>query len=158
MIIIGIDPGYDRLGVAVIEKDTHSKKERHLYSDCLQTLSTDCFEDRLLSIGKQLETIIEKFNPSEVALESLYFNTNQKTAINVAGVRGIILYIAKKYKINTTEYTPIQIKSAVGGSGRASKKEVEMMIQNLLTLPKKKRLDDEYDAIAVALTHSACIR
>jgi len=156
MRIIGIDPGYERLGIAVIEKETG--KETLVYSDCFQTDAKLSFHERLFLLGKELERVITTHKPSHLALENVFFNTNQKTAMDVAAVRGVILYVAKTNSLETFEYTPPQIKSAVGGSGRASKKEVATMLHHLVEIEKDIRLDDEYDAIAVALTHSAIHR
>lgn len=156
MKIIGIDPGYDRLGIAVIEKNSH--KEVLLHSECFQTDASLAFYERLHLVGERLNTLIQEFSPEHVALENIFFNTNQKTAMDVAAVRGVILYTATRNGLTPYEYTPPQIKSAVGGSGRASKKEVEGMLHHLIAIPQSVRLDDEYDAIAVALTHSACVR
>lgn len=156
MKIIGIDPGYERLGIAVIEKDRN--KETLLYSECFQTDASLSFHERLFLLGEHLTTVIKTHTPRQLALENVFFNTNQKTAMDVAAVRGVILFVARQNRLDTFEYTPPQIKAAVGGNGRATKKEVEVMLRLLITIPIKKRLDDEYDAIAVALTHSAIHR
>ncbi|MBL4644727.1 MAG: crossover junction endodeoxyribonuclease RuvC [Candidatus Pacebacteria bacterium] len=153
MKIIGIDPGYERLGIAVVEKTT--QKELLLYSQCFQTDSKLPFHERLLLLGEELQSVITKHKPDHLALENIFFNTNQKTAMDVAAVRGVILYVARSKNVQTFEYTPPQIKAAVGGSGRASKKEVASMLHHLIDINKEIRYDDEYDAIAVALTHSA---
>jgi len=153
---MGIDPGYERLGIAVIEKE--SGKESLIHSECFQTDAALSFHERLHLLGEQLETIIKKHKPKHLALENVFFNTNQKTAMDVAAVRGVILYVARTNNLETFEYSPPQIKSAVGGSGRANKKEVATMLHHLITINKEIRLDDEYDAIAVALTHSAINR
>lgn len=159
MKIIGIDPGYERLGIAVIEKNGNgSGKETLLHSECFQTASSLPFHERLLRIGEHLEELLTTHSPTYLALENVFFNTNQKTAMDVAAVRGVLIYLAKTHNVEVVEYTPPQIKAAVGGSGRASKKEVETMLHHLVTIDKKVRFDDEYDAIAVALTHSACVR
>lgn len=156
MKIIGIDPGYERLGIAVIEK--HNGKEILLHSECFQTAASLSFHKRLLLLGERLSTVITTYIPEHLALENVFFNTNQKTAMDVAAVRGVILFIGKQNGLETFEYTPPQIKAAVGGNGKASKKEVEAMLHLLITIPIRKRFDDEYDAIAVALTHSAIHR
>ena len=156
MKIIGIDPGYERLGIGIIEKG--SGKETFIFSECFQTDPQLPYHERLFVIGEHLSTILEQHTPSHLALENVFFNTNQKTAMDVAAVRGVILYIGRKYGLDIFEYTPPQIKSAVAGSGKASKQNVATMIEHLISIPVKKRLDDEYDAIAVALTHSAIHR
>jgi len=156
MRIIGIDPGYERLGIAVVEKE--NGKESLIHSECFQTDTKLSFHERLQLLGEQLENVIKKHKPEHLALENIFFNTNQKTAMDVAAVRGVILYVARSNGLETFEYSPPQIKSAVGGSGRADKKEVAAMLHHLIDINKKISLDDEYDAIAVALTHSAIHR
>lgn len=156
MRILGIDPGYERLGLAIIEKTTG--KETLVYSECFQTDASLPFHERLLLVGEALSRVITEYSAEHLALENVYFNTNQKTAMDVAAVRGVALYIGRSFGLETFEYTPPQIKSAVGGSGRADKKEVAAMLHHLIDINKEIRLDDEYDAIAVALTHSAIHR
>lgn len=157
MRILGIDPGYERLGVAVIER-IHGK-DLLVFSDCVRTSATRPFNERLLEIGTAVESIIDSYAPDALAYERLYFNTNQKTAMGVAEVRGVISFVCSKAGLPVHEYTPPQIKMALSGWGRASKTQVADMVHRLIALPdKKKRLDDEYDAIAVALTHLAHTR
>jgi crossover junction endodeoxyribonuclease RuvC len=156
MRILGIDPGYERLGIAVLEKES---SENHLvFSECFKTPATLPFPDRLLLVGKEVEKVIQKFNPEHLAIENVYFNTNQKTAMHIGEVRGAILYIAKANGIGIFQYTPPQIKVAVAGSGLGSKKDVTAMLHRLIKINKEIRHDDEYDAIAVAVTHSAIYR
>lgn len=150
MRVLAIDPGYDRLGIAVVEKT--NGKETVLYSDCLQTNKQAPYEDRLFELGIALETIITEYTPSVFACETLFFAKNQKTAIDVAGSRGMFFYIARKHGLPICEYKPNQIKIAVTGYGQSDKKQVIAMVSRLVQLQEKKRLDDEYDAIAVALT------
>jgi crossover junction endodeoxyribonuclease RuvC len=153
-IILGIDPGYGRLGVAVIEK-TSSKKEKVLYSACIETEAKTSIYERLLEIGNQTSSILDKFKPDEVALETLFIAKNQKTGMRVAEARGIIIYEILKRKIPVFEYSPLEIKSAVTGDGTSDKTRMIKMVHLLVEISKKISLDDEYDAIAVALTHSA---
>jgi len=158
MRVIAIDPGYERLGLAVLEKNIgkNGGKETVLYSDCFQTPKTDLFVERLHAIGAELCKIIEKFSPEALAIESLYFTNNQKTAMHVAEVRGVLMYEAINHKLIFAEYTPAQIKNAVTGDGRADKKQIYSMVTKLVTIEKKIRLDDEYDAIAIGITFLAC--
>jgi crossover junction endodeoxyribonuclease RuvC len=162
MNLLSIDPGYERMGVAVLQKGTNNK-HRLIYSDCWKTSAKLPFNERLLILGEKLELTIKEHVPSVFAVEKLFFETNQKTAMNVAEVRGMLLYIAGKYKLTIFEYTPLQIKVAVAGHGKASKNEVMKMTSLLVDLPKKAKSpprrdparagqDDEYDAIAVGLT------
>jgi crossover junction endodeoxyribonuclease RuvC len=157
MKILGIDPGYDRLGIAVIEKSARLK-EAVLYSNCLQTSSKESIYDRLKKIGVEMARILDEFKPDQVALETLFISNNQKTGMRVAEARGIIIYEAVKRNIPIFEYSPMEIKSAVSGDGTSDKARMIKMVELLVVLPDKKAQDDEYDAIAVALTHSSRTR
>ena len=150
MKIIAIDPGYERLGIAVLEKN--GPKEELVFSECLKTSAKIDHAERLKLIGEELEKIIKKFKPSALAIETLFFSKNQKTAMQVSEARGVILSIIAKNKIKLCEFTPAQIKKAVTGDGKADKKAVEKMICLLLGLKKSPRLDDASDALAIALT------
>ena len=156
MRIIGIDPGYERLGISVIEKTTG--KELLIHSECFQTSAKLSFHERLHLVGDAIQRVITEHAPIHMAIENVFFNTNQKTAMDVAAVRGVLLYVGRANGLETFEYTPPQIKSAVAGSGRASKQDITTMLHHLIKIEKKIKLDDEYDAIAVALTHSAIHR
>jgi crossover junction endodeoxyribonuclease RuvC len=151
MKVLGIDPGYERLGIAVLEK-SEKGKDSLLYSNCFITSSKESFGERLLKIGDEVERIIKKYNPNVLATEQLYFNTNQKTAMNVAEVRGVINYVSQKNNLSFFEYSPLQIKNAVSGYGRSTKDQVAKMVPRLIEIRKEIKLDDEYDAIAVGLT------
>jgi crossover junction endodeoxyribonuclease RuvC len=158
MRVLGIDPGFERLGVAVLEKEKGGK-EVLLFSECFKTSKQLEFTERLKLIGEELETIISKYKPTHLGIETLYFETNKTTAMRVAEVRGAVLYLAGKYGMKICEYTPLQIKSAVTGYGKADKKAVMMIVPKLIKIDaSKKMIDDELDAIAVALTTSACER
>lgn len=152
MKIIGIDPGYDRLGIAVIEHNIL------LHSECFTTSAKDSFHVRLASIGQRVEELITEYSPDAMALESLFVTNNQKTAMKVAEARGVISYCAARKDIPVHEYTPPQIKVAVTGHGGTDKTGVMKMIPLLIKMNKKKALDDEYDAIAVALTCAAYLK
>jgi crossover junction endodeoxyribonuclease RuvC len=159
MKILAIDPGYDRCGVAILEKKQGSKEVVRC-SACIQTDVKKNFEERLNEIHARCKHLLEEYSPTVVVLERLYFNTNQKTAIRVAEVRGMLIQLAHEYGARVYEYTPPQVKLAVAGSGRASKKDVGRMVQLLVSLPSspEPRLDDEFDAIALGLTHIALAR
>lgn len=154
MKIIAIDPGYERLGVAVLEKKPKNK-EVLLFSECFKTSARLPFASRLFEIGKEIERIITIYKPTALATETLFFNSNQKTAMNVSETRGVITYEAMRHGLQFYEYTPLQIKVAVTGSGRADKKQVISMICRLVEISKKISHDDEYDAIACGLTFFA---
>jgi len=153
MRILGIDPGYERLGVAVVEKK--KGKETLVYSSCFKTPSTDAFPKRLHAIGKEIERVIKEHKPEVLSIETLFFNTNQKTAMRVAETRGVIIHEASRGGLLIHEYTPLQIKIAITGYGRAHKDQLAFMINKLLSIDMTKKIDDECDAIAAALTHSA---
>lgn len=153
MKIIGIDPGYDRLGIAIVEKPEKGK-EAVLHSECFTTSSTEPIHERLLKIGIRIAEVLEEFKPETAAIETLFITKNQKTAMRVAEARGIIMYEAAKRNIPVNEYSPMEIKTAVTGDGTSDKVRIIKMVHLLVDIPKKK-IDDEYDAIAVALTCAA---
>jgi crossover junction endodeoxyribonuclease RuvC len=151
MIILGIDPGYDRVGIAVIQNKSL------LHSECFLTSAKDDFHTRLKNIGQRTKEIIEKYSPNILAIESLFITKNHKTAMKVAEARGVISYEAILADMGIHEYSPPQIKVAVTGHGGSDKSQIIKMIPLLIKMQKKKTLDDEYDAIAVALTCQAHI-
>lgn len=147
--VLAIDPGYDRVGVAIIDDE---KKPSLIFSECITTNAKDSISARIYTIGVRIAQLIETYHPSALAIEKLYFTTNQKTAMAVAESRGVVLYEAYKNNLFVFEYTPIEIKIAVTGYGKATKENVHTMVQKLISLTEKKRLDDEIDAIAIGLT------
>ena len=169
MKIIAIDPGYERLGVAILEKNPY-EKEKVIFSECFKTSAKDNFNIRLREVGKHMREVIEKYKPEALAIETLYFTTNQKTAIAVAEARGVILYEAALEELSIYEYTPLQIKIAVTGYGRSDKKGVISMVRKLVDIEEKGRVskdgtrpdfaksDDEFDAIAIGLCCLASMR
>jgi crossover junction endodeoxyribonuclease RuvC len=156
MKIIGIDPGYDRIGIAIIEKKSQKEKEVLLHSECFTTSKKTEIYDRLKEVGLRIRALIEEHRPDMLAMETLFITKNQKTAMHVSEARGIIAYEARLQNIPIFEYTPPQIKVAVTGHGHSDKVQVIKMIPLLVKMTTGKRLDDEYDAIAVALTCAAC--
>jgi len=156
-IILGIDPGYERCGFAVLERN-EGGTENLLFSSCFMTPAGVPFPDRLVQIGKECKRLLAVYHPTLCALEKVYFTSNQKTAMRVAEVRGMLLFLAAAQGIPLCEYTPNEIKVAVAGDGRGSKEQVTYMIPRLVRLIHEVRYDDEYDAIAVALTASAISR
>jgi len=151
MRVLAVDPGYDRLGVAVVAHGPNRRDEL-LFSDCVKTSRDQPLELRLVTIGSQLETLLTQYAPDACALERLYFHSNKKTALSVAEAMGVVRYIAAKHKLSTYEYTPLQVKTAVTGDGRADKRQVMHMVGQLVPIKKPIRYDDEFDAIAVGLT------
>lgn len=160
MKILGIDPGYERCGIAIIEKDSHiqGNKETVLFSSCLRTSPSLSLEKRLHSIGTEIESLIKKFHPDCAAIEELYFAKNTKTAMQVAEARGVIRYVLENNNLPCIEYHPNTIKIAITGHGGADKTAISDMIPRLVVLDTTKKIDDELDAIAVALTHAAHMR
>lgn len=152
--IIGIDPGFDRLGVCIVDKE--GTKETLIFSTCITTSRKDSFEKRLHTIADSLESVLQKYSPLELAIETLFFTNNQKTIITVAEVRGICIYLAYRYGAELFEYSPPQIKLAITGYGKATKEDIAIMVPKILKKPLPiHTIDDEIDAIAIALTHSA---
>jgi crossover junction endodeoxyribonuclease RuvC len=156
MRVLAFDPGYDRLGVAVLERV--NKKEHLVYSHCVVTDRDSAIADRLMVIGDAVAALIELYTPSIVALETLFFNKNIKTGIAVAEVRGIILYLARHHTCTVMEFSPQQIKIAVTGYGKSDKRAVTDMVKRLIPEVPHTALDDEYDAIAVGITALAHAR
>jgi crossover junction endodeoxyribonuclease RuvC len=156
MRIIGIDPGYDRLGLAIVER-LPGEKEKLIYSECFTTDSKQEIYNRLLNIGLKVRSIIEEYKPQALAIETLFITKNQKTAMRVSEARGIISYEALLAQIPVYEYTPLQIKMAITGDGKSDKTSIMKMLPLLIKINSKKDkiIDDEYDAIATALTHFA---
>lgn len=153
MNIIALDPGYDRLGVAVLE--INNGNETLLYSACITTSRDDTFETRLLSAADQFKELCEKYEPREVAIESVFFTKNQKTAMNVSRMIGALILEAKRNRLGVFEYSPPEIKQAVTGNGASSKDEVMRIVPMLVALDHTPTLDDEWDAISVGLAHAA---
>lgn len=151
MRIISIDPGYERLGIAVIEKQPR-QKETLVYSDCFQTDKKLAHAERLALISKEITRVLAEFAPEALSVETLLFSVNQKTALKVAEVRGVILSLAALHGLNIFEYGPGQIKVAVTGYGKSDKDQIIAMIPRLIKIEKEIKHDDEYDAIAIGLT------
>ncbi len=155
MKILAIDPGFERVGIAILEK-TNSKKDLLVYSSCFKTKANIPFSERIKNIGLEIEKIIKKYKPEILAIEKLYFTTNQKTVMGVSEARGVIIYVASKNNLVIYEYTPPQIKVAVTGYGKANKENVMSMVPKLIEIKEKINSDDELDAIAIGLTCLAC--
>jgi len=150
MRVISVDPGYDRVGVAVIE--LIGGTENLLHSCCIETQKDQLFTDRLLYIGETLTSLLHTYSPDALAIETLFFNKNQKTAIKVSQVRGAVIFIALKANCKIFEFGPQEIKIAVTGYGKSDKTAVIDMVKRLLPQAPPSALDDEYDAIAVGIT------
>ncbi len=152
MRILGIDPGLATVGYGVI--DYVNGSFRTVAYGAVETKPGIDIEYRLESVYKSICDIINKYHPTDMAIEELFFNTNQKTAIAVAEARGVIMLAAVKNKLTVFEYTPLQVKQAVVGYGRADKKQVMTMTTMLLNLQKPPKFDDTADALAIAICHA----
>jgi crossover junction endodeoxyribonuclease RuvC len=150
MKVIALDPGYERLGIAIIEKQ--NKKDVLLHSECFQTDKKEDHSKRLFAIYKRLKELIEEHQPEYGALETLFFAKNQKTALKVAEARGVILAVYESYNLKIFEYAPVTIKISVTGYGKSDKTAITKMIPLLVKIDKKIKFDDEFDAIAVGIT------
>lgn len=155
MKILGIDPGFERLGIAIVEKDSKTKKDVLLFSECFKTSSKLEFGERLMLIGEEIQKIIKIYKPELLSIETLFLTTNQKTVMKVAEARGVIIYEAKKAGLRIFEASPPQIKMSITGYGKADKKQIIKMVRMLIRIDSIKSSDDELDAIAIALTASA---
>jgi len=149
MIIIGIDPGTAATGYGIIKKE--EDRCRCLSYGVIETFSGSKQEDRLQKINTELSALIKKYHPNVLAVESLYFFKNSRTAIPVSQAKGVILMVASQKKLPVFEYTPLQAKMATVGYGRAEKKQVQEMVKIILGLDEKPRPDDASDALAIAI-------
>ena len=152
--IIGIDPGLATTGVRVL--DVKGSKELPVYSSCIITSKNDTMSVRLKDIFNELSLLIKKFEPDCLAIEELFFSSNTKTAISVGHARGVLMLAGSMNNLKIYEYTPLEIKQAVVGYGRATKKQVKYMLKIILNtgddfFPNK---DDAWDAMAVSLCHA----
>lgn len=153
MKILGIDPGIERLGWGFIEKTQYGIKR--LDSGVKRTLKTKRESERLWEIYEFLDAMIQKEKPEVLATEKLFFSKNVKTALIIGEVRGLILALSAKHSLTLKEFAPLEVKLAVCGYGRAEKTSVAHMVRLMLQLPQNKLLDDETDALALAIAASA---
>lgn len=151
MVILGIDPGYAIVGYGVVE--VKSSRYRPLEHGAITTKATQDFHQRLEVIYNSVTAILKKWKPDAVSIEKLFFQNNQKTAIQVAEARGVILLAVQKAGVLIAEYTPLQVKQAVTGYGQAQKPQVMEMTKRLLCLTEMPKLDDTCDALAMAICH-----
>ncbi len=151
MLILGIDPGLATVGYGLIEK-TGNKYKCYEY-DVIRTEADKPNVNRLEKIYNELSNIIREFNPDHMAVEELFFNKNVKTAILVGQARGVILLAGSQSGLQVSEYTPLQVKQAVVGYGRARKEQVQEMVRSLLNLADIPKPDDAADALAVSICH-----
>lgn len=152
MRILGIDPGIGRTGWGIV--DVQNTKLQVQKFGCIETLPNSDLEKRLLTLHEQITAILHKEEPDTLAIEELFFNTNAKTAMIVGQARGVVLLTAAQKGIPISIYTPLQVKIAVTGYGRAEKKQVGQMVKTLLGLESIPKPDDTADALAIAITHA----
>ena len=152
MRILGVDPGYAIVGVGTV--DYEGNRFRVVEYGAITTQAGEDMFDRLKKIYDEMMELLERVKPDAMAIEELFFQNNQKTAINVAQARGIIVLAAKNHGIPIFEYTPLQVKQAVVGYGKADKNQVQQMTKAILNLEKIPKPDDTADALAIAVCHA----
>ena len=155
MRVLGIDPGYAIVGFAVV--DFEGGRFRLADMGAVTTEADMPFEARLKAIYLDMCQLISTYKPQEISIEKLFFNTNQKTAIDVAQARGVTILPAIMQGLPIYEYTPLQVKSSIVGYGRAEKKQVQEMVRSMLHLKEVPKPDDTADAVALAITHGLSI-
>jgi crossover junction endodeoxyribonuclease RuvC len=149
-IILGIDPGFGRVGYGIVAKDKKGEWKALGYG-CIETSSKKSFVERIAEIHKELLKIIAAYKPTRMAVEELFFFKNVKTAIEVGQARGVILLTGVEADLPIDEFTPLQVKQAMTGYGRAEKGQMQKMVAMTLGIKEKIKSDDAADALAVAL-------
>ncbi len=152
MVILGIDPGIGRCGWSIVTYE--ASKLKVIDYGCIETEANTKIEDRLLIIDREIKRLIKKHNPDVLSIEDLFFGTNSKTALVVGQARGVILLSAGESKLPVAVYTPLQVKMALTGYGRADKNQIAQMVKIILKLQTIPKIDDTTDALAIALTHA----
>lgn len=153
MVILGLDPGTATTGYGIISTNGKSAPVKVLDFGVISTAPTCPMPERLLKIHKSLKKLILEYKPTAVSIEEIFFNTNDKTAVVVSQARGVLLLTCKMLNRKVLEYTPLQVKCALVGYGRAEKMQVQKMVAQCLKLKSIPRPDDAADALALALTH-----
>lgn len=156
MIILGVDPGTATTGYGLIKKE--GQKHTLIKYGCILTPAKTPLHDRLDKIFEELSDIIDEHRPEHVAVEELFFASNSKTAIAVGQARGVILLAGKKKNCQIFEYTPLEVKMALTGYGRADKNQIQQMVKALLSLSDIPKPDDAADALAIAICHAQSYR
>ena len=152
MLILGVDPGIGRTGWGVVEIQKGKVKAQGY--GCVETLANSELVGRLLTLYRTLEEIIDEYKPDALAVEELFFNTNAKTALIVGHARGVIILVGGTKELPVASYTPLQVKMALTGYGRADKTQIGQMVKTILSLQTIPKPDDTADALAIALTHA----
>lgn len=149
--VLGIDPGTATTGWAILEEK--NGKTSPLAYGHISTCKRNCDDKRILEISENLKEIIKKYKPQEASVEEIFFFKNQKTVITVSQARGAILLTLRQNNVKVSNYTPLQVKQALTGYGRAEKKQMQLMTKEILNLEKLPTPDDTADAIAIAICH-----
>lgn len=151
MRVLGIDPGTAIVGYSILD----FKENRYIPIDygCIYTDKDMTMEDRILKIYDELEEIIKKYSPTEMAIEELFYFKNNKTVISVGQARGVIILCGRQNGLKINHYTPLQVKTGITGYGKAEKKQIQLMVQKILNLEEIPKPDDAADALAIAITH-----
>ncbi len=153
MIILGIDPGFGRLGYAAIEGEKNNA--RVLECECFETSSKIPHEKRIILVADKVKSLIKELRPEIIAIEKVFFSKNQKTAMQIAEIRGILLYLAASNNIPVKEFTPLEVKFSLCGYGKADKNQVRKMLKMILNLQFLPKSDDASDALAICLVCSS---
>jgi crossover junction endodeoxyribonuclease RuvC len=156
MRIIGIDPGIGRTGWGIVDKD--GMNTTAVAFGCIETEINEQPEQRLASLFTQLQAVIDEHGPETLAIEDLFFQNNVKTAMIVGQARGVILLLASQQQLAVGVYTPLQVKIATTGYGKAAKNQVGQMVKTILKLPAVPKPDDTADALAIAITHAFSLK
>lgn len=156
MRILGIDPGIAIVGYGVVDKEANRYKT--VAYDAVTTRAHTPLEERLQLVYKGIDEIIKLYKPDAMSIEELFFNSNAKTAVAVGQARGVILLAAVQNNLPVYEYTPLQVKQALTGYGRASKAQIQQMMKSILGLSSVPKPDDVADALAIAVCHGNSMR
>ena len=156
IVVLGIDPGYALMGWGVVESE--GSRMKLLGYGCVETKAGVPMQHRLRTLQLSIRDLVNIYQPDDVAFEELFFARNVTTALMVGAARGAAIIAAAEYTENLYEYTPMQIKQAVTGWGKADKKQVQQMVKLLLNLPEIPRPDDAADGLAIAITHAHSMR
>ncbi|WP_291259477.1 crossover junction endodeoxyribonuclease RuvC [Fusobacterium sp.] len=151
MRVLGIDPGTAIVGFSIL--DFENSKFKVIDYGCVYTDKDLPMEERLCKIYSELTEIIKKYQPTDMAIEELFYFKNNKTVISVAQARGVIILCGNQNNLKINHYTPLQVKTGITGYGKAEKKQVQLMVQKILSLDEIPKPDDAADALAIAITH-----
>jgi crossover junction endodeoxyribonuclease RuvC len=154
MLILGIDPGLTRTGIGLISLNQRNEPELVHY-EVIDSTAVSSTSSRLIFLYDRLSTVIETYQPTEAAMEKLFFQRNITTAMSVSEARGVATFCLAHHRLPLAEYTPNEVKQSVSGNGRADKKQVQLMVKMLLELGEIPQPDDAADALAVALCHAS---